>query len=63
MKAFPLSSHEYPDAQGMDLRDYFAAKTIQGMFAADGEDSVIQNHKKAKIAYQMADLMMIEREK
>jgi hypothetical protein len=45
----------------MTLRDYFAAKALQGMFAADTSESVIPEQKKAEIAYRMADAMLKER--
>jgi hypothetical protein len=48
-KAFPV--------EGMDLRDYFAAKAIQGLLTAEivGEYS---NDHVADIAYRIADAMM-----
>ena len=46
---------------GMTLRDYFAAKAMQGRHAAghnrDGDDCSIE----ALIAYQMADAMLAAR--
>ena len=34
MKAFPLKSvNMFDDNEGMDLRDYFAAKAMQGLLA------------------------------
>lgn len=45
----------------LTLRDYFAAKALQGMFAADTSESVIPEQKKAEIAYRMADFMLKER--
>ena len=50
-------------SDGMTLRDYFAAKAMQGMFASDTEGSVIETKKKAQFAYEMADAMLAEREK
>jgi hypothetical protein len=46
----------------MSLRDYFAAKAMQGMFAADTAKSIIPISKKAEIAYEMADAMLKARE-
>ena len=43
---------------GMTLRDYFAAKAMQGMFAADTSKSTISELKKVEIAYRMADAML-----
>jgi hypothetical protein len=62
MKAFPTHKEE-----GMELRDYFAAKIMQGLVAnanlqygdrADSDDEV-----DAKRAYKRADAMMKAREK
>ena len=61
-----VGSHgEYQDRVysygGMTLRDYFAAKAMQGRHAAghnrDGDDCSIE----ALIAYQMADAMLAAR--
>lgn len=56
MKAFPNVTGE----EGMDLRDYFAAKAMQGFasnpnWASDAEAT-------AEIAYLWADAMMEARE-
>ena len=63
--AFPLadSCTDYigsnrAHANGMTMRDYFAAKTMQGMLAA-GEG--VPNEKLAKWAYGVADAMLAER--
>ena len=55
MKAFPNNRSE-----GMTLRDYFAAKALQGILATDPED---QDHEDgllaiAIVSYKMADAMM-----
>ena len=62
MKAFPKSNHQFFDAQeGMDLRDYFAAKAMQGLilmqkgYEYDGMSLAIHS-------YKMADAMMKARE-
>ena len=47
---------------GMTLRDYFAAKAMQGMFAADTVESFMPIEIKAAAAYQMADAMLAARE-
>jgi hypothetical protein len=57
--AFP---QQYDDQDGMTLRDYFAAKAMQGMFAADTSKSAIPESDKARLAYEMADAMLKERE-
>ena len=58
--AFPTA--QYADGvrpsgfdNGMTLRDYFAAKAIQGLLASDVHDSMKTFAAKA---YEMADLMM-----
>ena len=59
--AFPLDLKVGDDhywAHGMNLRDYMAAKAMQGMLA----DSVnISNQDLADFAYAVADAMLIER--
>jgi len=68
MKAFPLKAvNKFDDCEGMDLRDYFAAKAIQAFLTHD--PIMVELHKDeivkdlAKGAYQMADAMMQAREK
>lgn len=66
--AFPILEHggnglELTDT-GMDLRDYFAAKAMEGWLVSDlgcGHD--IDEGKCARFAYQIADAMMAERER
>ena len=60
--AFPIV---HPDGQGvqyygMSLRDYFAAKAMQGRLAVPGYVDVEQA---AAMAYRMADAMLKERAK
>jgi peptide deformylase len=61
MEAFPTHKEE-----GMDLRDYFAAKVIQGEISHDGllyGDRADENDRlAAKRAYKMADAMIKARE-
>ena len=69
MKAFPKQSLNnvtmgYPQ-DGMDLRDYFAAKAMQGMFANPNDDHNPYEHEYedyvkeiAMCSYIMADAMM-----
>ena len=47
--------------QGMTIRDYFAAKAMQGLLSADSEFK-FEDYNIAKFAYQQADLMLAERE-
>jgi hypothetical protein len=51
MKAFPTHKEE-----GMDLRDYFAAKAMQGLLSTV-KDEEWQYDDVAAIAYGMADAM------
>lgn len=67
--AFPCDLTAYDDEvriqyQGMTLRDYFAAKAMQGAMsgcAARGE--VIMYSDLAGVSYEMADAMLKAREK
>lgn len=55
----------YPQS-GMTMRDYFAARAMQGMFASDTDQQpVVQEHFpfRANAAYAMADAMLAERAK
>jgi hypothetical protein len=72
MKAFPNQCNELIDGivcgqNGMDLRDYFAAKAMQGMITSanssclSGLDGL--EPYTAKYAYKMADAMMEARSK
>ena len=58
MKAFPLSNMTGLNQQGMDLRDYFAAKFMQSFMSSFHEDITWDGHEYADIAYQIADAMM-----
>jgi hypothetical protein len=64
MKAFPLSKENNYGQDGMDLRDYFASQIIAG-FLANNKTDYYRNSGElmVKLAYEMADLMMKEREK
>jgi len=70
MKAFPSGYIQAEEYRGMDLRDYFAAKAMQGMATWDikvmdklasamGE---LPDFYLAKNAYAIADAMMKARE-
>ena len=71
--AFPLASHwlgELRHLNGMSLRDYMAAKALQGMFANPDDshenyDLSYDDYVKeiASCAYKMADAMLAAREK
>lgn len=67
MKAFPVTDqHNSNINEGMDLRDYFAAKIVQGLmanpeapFGEDFEQAVIWACEQS---YAVADAMMKARE-
>ena len=71
--AFPLAFQEHdasgmPLAEmyahdGMTLRDYFAAKAMQGLLASWDSHSVEDFCELAEDAYSVADVMIAEREK
>lgn len=58
MKAFPTAADNghSTNQDGMDLRDYFAAKAMQGMLADHTRDNYPEEH--AAYAYKIADAMM-----
>jgi hypothetical protein len=63
--AFPTPIIGVMQHQGMTLRDYFAAKAMQGLIASprgtpDGKDATDTYY--AKCAYLMADAMLKARE-
>lgn len=69
MKAFPGNNNEYKEPfdmpmhhEGMDLRDYFAAKAMQGFASKYGVDVSSNNQDTldaaVKSAYRVADKMM-----
>jgi hypothetical protein len=58
MKAFP----NVTGAVGMELRDYFAAKIMQSILVT-GKNLPRNYDLFAKDAYEIADLMMEERDK
>jgi hypothetical protein len=69
--AFPRENYQTGDApgqRGMSLRDYFAARAMQGIFTADyvngieSEDSSAALMTVAGLAYGMADAMIKARE-
>ena len=68
MKAFPnqeVDAYGSTTEKGMDLRDYLAAKAMQGMAANPADDYDIEKETYdeyleniARISYKMADKMM-----
>ena len=72
--AFPASGHpgkQHLSQEGMALRDYFAAKAMQGDWAAQTEDTGYYSPQSADVIldnaaelyYRMADAMLRAREK
>lgn len=69
--AFPHQKEDGSPYWGMTLRDYFAAKALEGEFAAQGEfigeiKNDISNDwmlKRASTFYRMADAMIAARDK
>jgi hypothetical protein len=64
--AFPVEmiyTQENEKFNGMTLRDYFAAKAMQGMFNYWDENPHLEFDHIADCSYDMADAMMKAREK
>lgn len=70
--AFPVGSGDMRDPTGMSLRDYFAAKAIQGLACsdqtlwpsgADESDDPTDALFMARTAYMIADAMLKARDK
>ena len=63
--AFPCPNHasELVESTGMTLRDYFAAKAMQGLMAAGGAVNAGREVNVAQWSYLMADAMLKERDK
>ena len=60
-KAFPIQNDTLLNCQGMDLRDYFAAKAMQGFTTKYGT-CLIKYDDRAKESYKIADAMLKQRE-
>jgi len=66
--AFPTTKpleHWGDPNQGMTLRDYFAAKAMQGMLAANGDSNGYLEYEEKTVAansYKLADAMLKARE-
>ena len=54
----PAFPREDPGQSGMSLRDYFAAKVIQGLIARPGG---IDTKQDAEFSYMVADAMLAAR--
>ena len=59
--AFPLNIHTQLSATGMTLRDYFAAAAMQGIVRSN--NNRFHPEDDAKWCYEIADAMLMEREK
>lgn len=58
--AFPVGSGDMRDPTGMTLRDYFAAKAMQGLMASPADPESME--VAAKWSYKLADAMLKARE-
>ena len=65
MKAFPATrmGQSSPETEGMDLRDYFAAKAMQALACEQlgtesGDDWQTEIDRLALMSYSVADAMM-----
>lgn len=64
MLAFPVQdAYSMSTDRGMTLRDYFAAKAMQGMLSACTGWSESDQERLAKCSYKMADAMIKARDK
>ncbi len=59
--AFPLDTGKLTINQGMTLRDYFAAKVMQGLLTSD-TGYTMSSAQIAELAYSQADAMLKARE-
>ena len=61
--AFPIGSGDMRDPTGMTLRDYFAAKAMQGELASQSPENEYTNlDALAALSYRVADAMIKARE-
>ena len=61
MKAFPYEIRHY-QSEGMDLRDYFAAKAISVLYPVYEQQGYMEYGQLAHHSYKIADAMMKARE-
>ena len=61
--AFPATNHHGHKLEGMTLRDYFAARVMQGLLATDIDCGPKYAQIIADNAYGLADAMLKAREK
>ena len=63
MKAFPSPHWKLSEYEGMDLRDYFAAKAMEGFMGCYGNNiKYTDDELIATASYALADAMMKARE-
>ena len=60
--AFPNDVKQITERAGMTLRDYFAAKAMQGLLSRIGNDKINAHSVLAQRTYQIADAMLEARE-
>jgi hypothetical protein len=61
--AFPAMHFDLADNEhGLTMRDYFAAKVMQGMMANGQVLKLVSDETLASAAYEMADAMLKARE-
>lgn len=60
--AFPPVHDPHTHQSGMSLRDYFAAKVMQGFCADHTRDQMGSGKLMARYAYEIADAMLKERQ-
>jgi hypothetical protein len=60
--AFPTGTGITPYKSGMTLRDYFAAKAMQGMMADGQAFRLVAESTLANTAYEIADAMLKARQ-
>ena len=60
-QAFPNYKYDVND-RGMTLRDYFAAKAMQGMLASGNLPKSVKDDELSVAAYNLANAMMKARE-
>jgi len=61
-QAFPTHPDAPLSCDGMTLRDYFAAKAMQGMLASGNLPKTMPDADLAECAYNLADEMLKARE-
>lgn len=63
IEGYDPAFHVHTSHEGMTLRDYFAARVISAWLHVSASDQKDMAKKAARLAYEVADAMMAEREK